>query len=216
MILRFSAGVLFFVVAGWTPAIAMPITITASGTLTELVPVTLLGAPWSLSWTIDSEAPDTDASAVAGQYVGVAGTTTIAGHVVQSSVAYPGTVSIQDGQAGSGIGFDLLQLQLVTDPANRPVIEGLRIEAFLPYLPTNQYELFTSDSLSSIAGLELVDFDGFPRMFQIQVVNLQSGARYYARGQLDSLATTAVPVPGVGWLLIPAFGAAGLRKRRTS
>lgn len=196
----------------FSPAVsATPIQITASGTLSDFFPPSLpAGTAWSIDWTIDSGATDSIPSANAGEYSGLTGNTTLGSIVVVPQSGSAGYVSVQDGEPGLGIGDDFAQM--VISLANGPVIDGVRVERFILTLPPGQYDLFASDALSNIIGLQLADLNGFPLDFQVQLFNPAFSSRYVLHSSIDALSIAAVPTPPTVWLL--GTGLAGLGGRR--
>jgi hypothetical protein len=154
-----------------------------------------------------------DLPANSGRYAGLTGTTVL-GSLVAPSGPGPGEVSIQDGDPESGIGWDGVGMNVTTDPANRPVVDGVILLRFVLSLPSSSYDLFSDAALNNIVGLELADLNGYPRDFEVQLFNPTYFSQYMGRGRIDALSISTVPLPAAAWLLGSALGVLGWMRRR--
>jgi hypothetical protein len=167
---------------------AEPITVTFSGTITEIAPqiddgTFALGAPVSGSFEIDPDAVDGEPSPDVGRYDGA-----VSGFALEfgsyEASASTGLLFIRDG-----MGFSADEFYVETSPTG-PDVAGFPLYRSILQILDTTLAVFSSDAIPT--SLDLADFDNAT----LSLGYLDGTFSYPVHAEITSLTYTPAPEPG--------------------
>jgi len=201
-----TAAALLLALATAGPARAVAINVTLSGTIefvdSQISSAFTVGAPFTASFQINSDTPDTDALPTEGEYIGAVSNLSFSFGSYSGAGAGDNQLHMRDG---AGLFADNFFVQSEFSGAD---VAGFPPFDFLVNLADTSLTVFTSDAIP--ASLDLADFD-----IADALLGFQDGSSIYrVQAGIDALTYTVVPEPGTLPLLgLGCVALAGKRRR---